>query len=139
MQDHYNLVYREEEREMIPFCLDQGIGVVPYSPLARGLLAGNRERGGAERSVRAGSDKVLAAHYDDADFDVVDAVRAVATERGLPPAQIALAWLLGRPAVAPPSSERRSSATSTTRSRRSALPSATRRSRGWRRRTGPIQ
>jgi 1-deoxyxylulose-5-phosphate synthase len=99
MQDHYNLVYREEEREMIPFCLDQGIGVVPYSPLARGLLAGNRERGGAERSVRAGSDTVLAAHYDDADFDVVDAVRAVATERGLPPAQIALAWLLGRPAV----------------------------------------
>jgi 1-deoxyxylulose-5-phosphate synthase len=99
MQDHYNLVYREEEREMIPFCLDQGIGVVPYSPLARGLLAGNRERGGAERSVRAGSDPVLAAHYDDADFDVVDAVRAVAAERGLPPAQIALAWLLGRPAV----------------------------------------
>ena len=84
---------------MIPFCLDQGIGVVPYSPLARGLLAGNRERGGTERSVRAGSDPVLAAHYDDADFDVVDAVRAVATERGLPPAQIALAWLLGRPAV----------------------------------------
>jgi len=99
MQGHYNLVYREEEREMIPFCLDQGIGVVPYSPLARGLLAGNRERGGAERSVRAGSDPVLAAHYDDADFDVVDAVRAVATERGLPSGQIALAWLLGRPAV----------------------------------------
>jgi aryl-alcohol dehydrogenase-like predicted oxidoreductase len=99
MQDHYNLVYREEEREMIPFCLDQGIGVVPYSPLARGLLAGNRERGGGERSVRAGSDPVLAVHYDDADFDVVDAVRAVAAERGLAPAQIALAWLLGRPAV----------------------------------------
>jgi aryl-alcohol dehydrogenase-like predicted oxidoreductase len=99
MQDHYNLVYREEERETIPFCLDQGIGVVPYSPLARGLLAGNRERGGGERSVRAGSDPVLAAHYDDADFDVVDAVRALAAERGLPPAQIALAWLLGRPAV----------------------------------------
>jgi aryl-alcohol dehydrogenase-like predicted oxidoreductase len=99
MQDHYNLVYREEERETIPFCLDQGIGIVPYSPLARGLLAGSRERGGAGRSVRAGSDPVLAAHYDDADFDVVDAVRAVAAKRGLPPAQIALAWLLGRPAV----------------------------------------
>jgi aryl-alcohol dehydrogenase-like predicted oxidoreductase len=99
MQDHYNLVYREEEREMIPFCLDQGIGVVPYSPLARGLLAGTRERGGAERSLRAGSDPVLVAHYDDADFDVVDAVRAVASERGLAPAQIALAWLFGRPAV----------------------------------------
>jgi aryl-alcohol dehydrogenase-like predicted oxidoreductase len=99
MQNHYNLVYREEERETIPFCLDQGIAVIPYSPLARGLLAGTRERGGAERSLRAGSDPVLAAHYDDADFDVVDAVRAVAAERGLPPAQIALAWLLGRPAV----------------------------------------
>jgi aryl-alcohol dehydrogenase-like predicted oxidoreductase len=99
MQNHYNLVYREEERETIPFCQDQGIAVVPYSPLARGLLAGTRERGGGERSLRAGSDPVLAAHYDDADFDVVDAVRAVAAERGLPPAQIALAWLLGRPAV----------------------------------------
>jgi aryl-alcohol dehydrogenase-like predicted oxidoreductase len=99
MQDHYNLVYREEERETIPFCLDQGIAVVPYSPLARGLLAGNRERGGGQRTARAGSDPVLAAHYDDSDFDVVDAVRAVAAERGVPPAQIALAWLLGRPAV----------------------------------------
>jgi aryl-alcohol dehydrogenase-like predicted oxidoreductase len=99
MQNHYNLVYREEEREMIPFCLDQGIGVVPYSPLARGLLAGNRERGGEQHTVRAGSDPVLAAHYEDADFDVVDVVRAVAAERGVAPAQIALAWLLGRPAV----------------------------------------
>ena len=99
MQNHYNLVYREEEREMIPFCLDQEIGVVPYSPLARGLLAGNRERGGGQRTVRAQSDPVLAAHYDDADFDVVDALRAVAAERGRPPAQVALAWLLGRPAV----------------------------------------
>jgi 1-deoxyxylulose-5-phosphate synthase len=95
MQNHYNLVYREEEREMIPFCLDQGIGVVPYSPLARGFLAGTRERG----TTRAGSDPVLAAHYDDGDFEVVDAVRAVAAGRGLPPAQVALAWLLGRPAV----------------------------------------
>jgi aryl-alcohol dehydrogenase-like predicted oxidoreductase len=99
MQDHYNLVYREEERETIPFCLDQGIAAVPYSPLARGLLAGNRKRGGGQRTARAGSDPVLAAHYDDSDFDVVDAVRAVAAERGVPPAQIALAWLLGRPAV----------------------------------------
>jgi aryl-alcohol dehydrogenase-like predicted oxidoreductase len=99
MQNHYNLVYREEEREMIPFCLDQEIGVVPYSPLARGLLAGNRERGGGQRTVRAQSDPVLAAHYDDADFDVVDALRAVAAERRRPPAQVALAWLLGRPAV----------------------------------------
>jgi aryl-alcohol dehydrogenase-like predicted oxidoreductase len=99
MQNHYNLVYREEERETIPFCLDQGIGVVPYSPLARGLLTGSRDRGGEQRTLRAGSDPVLAAHYEDADFDVVDAVREIAGERGLPPAQVALAWLLGRPAV----------------------------------------
>jgi 1-deoxyxylulose-5-phosphate synthase len=95
MQDHYNLVYREEEREMIPFCLDQGIGVVPYSPLARGMLAANRD----QRTTRADSDPVRASHYGDGDLDLVDAVRTVASERRLPPAQIALAWLLGRPAV----------------------------------------
>jgi 1-deoxyxylulose-5-phosphate synthase len=95
MQNHYNLVYREEEREMLPFCLDQGIGVVQYSPLARGLLAGDRQRA----TLRADSDPVLAAHYEEADLEVVDAVCAVAADRGLPPAQIALAWLLARPAV----------------------------------------
>jgi aryl-alcohol dehydrogenase-like predicted oxidoreductase len=102
MQNHYNLVYREEEREMIPLCLDQGVGVVPWSPLARGLLAGTRERGGGRHTVRAGSDPIADAMYDDADFDVVDVVRAVAGERGLPPAQVALAWLLGKPAVTAP-------------------------------------
>jgi aryl-alcohol dehydrogenase-like predicted oxidoreductase len=101
MQNHYNLVYREEEREMIPLCLDEGVGVVPYSPLARGLLAGTRERGGGRSTVRAGSDPV-AEMYDDTDFDVVDVVREVAGERGLVPAQIALAWLLAKPAVAAP-------------------------------------
>jgi aryl-alcohol dehydrogenase-like predicted oxidoreductase len=101
MQNHYNLVYREEEREMIPLCLDQGVGVIPWSPLARGLLAGNRERGGGQTTVRAASDQ-FAEMYEDADFDVVDAVREVAEERGLPPAQIALAWLLGKPAVTAP-------------------------------------
>jgi aryl-alcohol dehydrogenase-like predicted oxidoreductase len=101
MQNHYNLVYREEEREMIPVCLDQGVGVIPWSPLARGLLAGNRERGGGRTTVRSGSDPV-AQMYEDADFDVVDVVRQVAEERGLPPAQIALAWLLGKPAVTAP-------------------------------------
>jgi aryl-alcohol dehydrogenase-like predicted oxidoreductase len=101
MQNHYNLVYREEEREMIPVCLDQGVGVIPWSPLARGLLAGNRERGGGRTTVRSGSDPV-AEMYEDADFDVVDVVRQVAGERGLPPAQIALAWLLGKPAVTAP-------------------------------------
>ncbi len=102
MQDHYNLVYREEEREMIPLCLDQGVGVIPYSPLARGLLAGSRGRGGERRTVRAGSDPLADEMYDEADFDVVDAVRAVAGERGLSAAQVALAWLLGRPAVTAP-------------------------------------
>ncbi|EPH40818.1 aldo/keto reductase [Streptomyces aurantiacus] len=102
MQNHYNLAYREEEREMIPLCLDQGVGCVPWSPLARGLLTGSRERGGAQRTIRAGSDQLAGKLYGDADFDVVDAVREVAGERGLPPAQIALAWLLSKPAVSAP-------------------------------------
>jgi len=102
MQNHYNLAYREEEREMIPFCLDDGVGVVPYSPLARGLLAGNRDRGGAINTVRGGADPVADEMYDEADFDIVDAVRAVAVELDRPPAQVALAWLLGRPGVVAP-------------------------------------
>jgi 1-deoxyxylulose-5-phosphate synthase len=102
MQNHYNLVYREEEREMIPFCLDQSVGVIPWSPLARGLLAGSRGRDGDRRTARAGSDPFAEELYDDVDFDVVDVVTAVADERGLAPAQIALAWLLGKPAVSAP-------------------------------------
>jgi 1-deoxyxylulose-5-phosphate synthase len=102
MQNHYNLVYREEEREMIPLCLDRGVGLVPWSPLARGLLAGNRERGGARHTTRAGGDPLADEMYDDDDFDVVDVVRAVADERRLPPAQVALAWLLGKPGVSAP-------------------------------------
>jgi aryl-alcohol dehydrogenase-like predicted oxidoreductase len=102
MQNHYNLVYREEEREMIPLCLDQGVGAIPWSPLARGLLAGTRDRDGQRHTVRAGTDPLADDLYSEADFDVVDAVRAVADERGLPPAQIALAWLLGKPVVSAP-------------------------------------
>ncbi|HEX6355260.1 aldo/keto reductase, partial [Actinophytocola sp.] len=102
MQNHYNLVYREEEREMIPLCLDQGVGVIPWSPLARGLLTGSRSRGGGQTTVRSGADPIADAMYVDDDFDVVDAVRTVAAERGLPPARIALAWLLGRPGVTAP-------------------------------------
>ncbi len=102
MQNHYNLVYREEEREMIPFCRDQGIGVLPYSPLARGLLAGGRDRGGERTTTRGSSDPAADTLYTDADFDVVDAVRAVAAELALPPARIALAWLLGRDGVSAP-------------------------------------
>ncbi|MFG2002732.1 aldo/keto reductase [Spirillospora sp. NPDC048911] len=102
MQNHYNLVYREEEREMIPLCVDQGVGLIPWSPLARGLLAGNRERGGERRTVRSESDSLADALYEEADFDVVDAVKAVAAERDVPPAQVALAWLLHKRGVAAP-------------------------------------
>src|SRR6266496_2980365 len=88
MQIHYNLVYREEEREMIPLCVDQGVGVIPYSPLARGLLSGSRGRGGERQTVRGGSDPLAEAMYEDADFDVVDVVRAVGAERGVSSARI---------------------------------------------------
>jgi 1-deoxyxylulose-5-phosphate synthase len=103
MQNHYNLVYREEEREMIPQCIDQGVGVIPWSPLARGLLAGNRSRSGDRHTVRAGSDPFGDSLYTlAADFDVVDRCAEVAAERGVPSAQVALAWLLHRPGVTAP-------------------------------------
>ncbi|OLB77378.1 MAG: alcohol dehydrogenase [Actinobacteria bacterium 13_2_20CM_2_71_6] len=102
MQTRYNLVYREEEREMLPFCVDQGVGVIAYSPLARGLLAGTRERGGLRHTPRAVAERVGGSKEDDNDFDVVDPLRALATERGVPPARIALAWLLHKPAVSVP-------------------------------------
>jgi 1-deoxyxylulose-5-phosphate synthase len=103
MQNHYNLLYREEEREMIPQCLDQGIGVIPWSPLARGVLTGNRSRDGEKRTARADSDPLGDSLYSQpADFDVVDAVAEVAAERDVPPAQVALAWLLHRPGVTAP-------------------------------------
>ena len=103
MQNHYNLVYREEEREMIPQCIDQGVAVLPWSPLARGLLAGNRTREGERLTTRAGSDPFGDALYvPEVDFDVVDRVGEVAGERGVANAQVALAWLLSRPAVTAP-------------------------------------
>jgi aryl-alcohol dehydrogenase-like predicted oxidoreductase len=102
MQNHYNLVYREEEREMIPLCLDQGIGVIPWSPLARGLLAGSRTREGGRLTVRASSDEFADTLYTNADFDVVDQLIEVARNRDLPPAQVALAWLLHKPGVTAP-------------------------------------
>ena len=103
MQNHYNLVYREEEREMIPQCADQGVAVLPWSPLARGLLAGNRTRDGERLTTRAGSDPFGDALYvPEVDFDVVDRVGEVAGERGVANAQVALAWLLSRPAVTAP-------------------------------------
>jgi aryl-alcohol dehydrogenase-like predicted oxidoreductase len=102
MQNHYNLLYREEEREMIPQCIDQGVGVIPWSPLARGVLAGNRTRSGERRTTRAGSDPFGDSLYSPSDFDVVDRVAEVAAARGVPPAQVALAWLLQRPGVSAP-------------------------------------
>jgi 1-deoxyxylulose-5-phosphate synthase len=101
MQDHYNLLYREEEREMHPLCVEQGIGVIPWSPLARGMLAGTRTRD-ARATTRSRSDSIADRYYGDADFDVVDAVREVADARGLPPAQVALAWLLHKSVVTAP-------------------------------------
>jgi aryl-alcohol dehydrogenase-like predicted oxidoreductase len=103
MQNHYNLLYREEEREMIPLCADQGAAVLPYSPLARGMLAGNRSRAGERRTTRAGADPLSEEHYGSpADFDVAERLSEVAAARGAPPAQVALAWLLGRPGVTAP-------------------------------------
>jgi aryl-alcohol dehydrogenase-like predicted oxidoreductase len=103
MQNHYNLVYREEEREMIPLCLDQGVGVIPWSPLARGLLAGNRTKEGEKRTTRANTDAFADSLYKpDVDFAVVDRVGEVACERDVPAAQVALSWLLHKPGVAAP-------------------------------------
>ena len=103
MQNHYNLLYREEEREMIPLCVDQGVAVLPYSPLARGVLTGNRNRQGERRTARAGADPLSDERYNSpGDFDVVDRLAEVAAARGVPPAQVALAWLLSRPAVTAP-------------------------------------
>ena len=106
MQNHYNLLYREEEREMIPLCLDQGIGLVPWSPLARGLLTRPKPADAAVRSnltARSASDDYSPTLYDHpGDWDVVDAVERVAKARGIGMAEVALAWLLARPGVAAP-------------------------------------
>ena len=103
MQNHYNLVYREEEREMIPQCLDQGVAVLPWSPLARGLLAGNRTREGERLTTRAKTDEFGESLYTpDIDFTVVDRAADVAAARGVTSAQIALAWLLHKPGVTAP-------------------------------------
>jgi aryl-alcohol dehydrogenase-like predicted oxidoreductase len=103
MQNHYNLLYREEEREMIPQCIDQGVGVIPWSPLARGVLAGNRTRAGDRLTTRARTDQFGDTLYKpEVDFAVVDRVSEVAQERGVSNAQIGLAWLLHKPGVTAP-------------------------------------
>src|SRR4051812_17358975 len=102
MQNHYNLIYREEEREMIPFCRDQGIGVIPWSPLARGLLAGKRR----PETVRAKTDtyghQLYGEQIGEADERVIDRLEEEARNAGVPPARMALAWLLQKPAVVAP-------------------------------------
>jgi aryl-alcohol dehydrogenase (NADP+) len=104
MQNHYNLVYREEEREMIPLCEAEGIGCIPWSPLARGFLSGSRKRGdGKSETTRARTDDFAhGMYYTEADYDVVDRVVEIAAGRGVKPAQVALAWLLAKPAVSAP-------------------------------------
>ena len=103
MQNHYNLVYREEEREMIPLCNAEGVALIPWSPLARGFLAGNRQPGGTGGTSRAQTDDFAQSMYfQEDDFKVVERATAVAEQRGVTPAQIALAWLLHKPGVSAP-------------------------------------
>lgn len=103
MQPQYNLVYREEEREMLPLCKAEGVGVIPWSPLARGFLAGGRKAVGEGNTERARTDEFSPRlYYRDADFEVVDAVETVAKARGLSNTQVALAWVLKNPAITAP-------------------------------------
>ncbi len=101
MQNLYNLLQREEEQEMIPLCLEQGVGLVPYSPLARGFLGGNRGREGA-LTERAQTDRLADGLYRDSDFAVMDVVHGIAEARGIKPMQVALAWLLAKPVMSAP-------------------------------------
>ena len=103
MQNHYNLVYREEEREMLPLCRDQGIAVIPWSPLARGFLAGNRNRADRGATTRAQTDQFAHdMYYSAADFTIAERVAALAGRRGCTPSQIALAWVLSKADVTAP-------------------------------------
>jgi aryl-alcohol dehydrogenase (NADP+) len=103
MQNHYNLIYREDEREMIPLCLDQGIGLIPWSPLGRGFLTGRVTRQSKGTTPRAEGDVYAdEMYYREEDYDVLDALLEVSNERNLKPAQIALAWLYTVPGVVAP-------------------------------------
>jgi aryl-alcohol dehydrogenase (NADP+) len=103
MQNHYNLVYREEEREMLPLCRDQGIGVIPWSPLARGFLAGNRRRGAKDATRREQYDEFgHGLYYAETDYDIADRVVQVAREKGVLPIQVALAWVIQQPDISAP-------------------------------------
>jgi aryl-alcohol dehydrogenase (NADP+) len=103
MQNHYNLVYREEEREMLPLCANQGIGVIPWSPMARGFLAGNRRKGDPGETPRAKTDGFAhELYYRDEDFVIAERVTQAASRLGVRPAQVALAWMLSKPVVTAP-------------------------------------
>jgi aryl-alcohol dehydrogenase (NADP+) len=102
MQPHYNLIYREEEREMLPLCEDLGVGVIPWSPLARGFLAGNRTKSGGDTTRSTSDAYAKELYYQDDDFTVVDRITEVARARAVPNTQIALAWLLSKSVVTAP-------------------------------------
>lgn len=110
MQNHYNLVYREEEREMNPLCLDQGVGLIPWSPLARGFLTGNRSKSDVDKEANQGAATKRAQtdtfghnlYYTDSDFQIVERLKTVAEQKQVKPAQLALAWLLAKPGVSAP-------------------------------------
>jgi len=103
MQNHYNLIYREEEREMNPLCREEGIGILPWSPLARGFLAGNRSKVDRGETLRAKTDDYAQKlYYQDSDFAVVESISAIARKRGIPNAQVALAWILQQPGITSP-------------------------------------
>jgi len=103
MQNHYNLAYREEEREMIPFCIDSGVGCIPWSPLARGFLTGSRKRGAEKETVRSESDPFAdKLYFQEYDWVIVDRLIELAAKINVPPAQLALAWILHKPGVTSP-------------------------------------
>jgi len=103
MQNHYNLIYREEEREMIPLCRDQGIGIIPWSPLARGFLAGNRKPKDFGETIRAKTDDYAQKmYYQPSDFTVVERLTEIARKLGVSNAQVALAWMLAQPGITAP-------------------------------------
>jgi len=103
MQNYYNVVYREEEREMLPLCRAEGLGIIPFSPLARGFVAGNRRKQDLGDTVRAKTDEFSRwQYYHDADFSIVDRVTEIARKRGVPNAQVALAWVIDQPGITSP-------------------------------------
>jgi aryl-alcohol dehydrogenase (NADP+) len=103
LQGHYNLAYREEEREMIPLCLDQGLGLIPWSPMARGFFAGNRKRTGGGETLRSKNDSFAdSLYFRESDFNVLERVQEVAKARGVNGSQVALAWLLNKPHITSP-------------------------------------